>query len=268
MGVAGVSATMRRLGSTLLVALLAVACGGSGGSDGPGVSDVDASGVWRLESGRSASGEIETAQEWRITFEVEDDAARGSAGCNSYGGGVSIDGDSFDAGSFAVSEIGCPAPVAEAEARFLEAMDAADTIAVEDDTLTLTGPGTELVFRRVPPARTKSLTKTTWILDSLVDGPGSSSTVSSARPARLRFGGQGTFEGSTGCRSFSGSWTAPGDVLTATGITFEGTCKGAVRRQDSHVIAVLGAGFRARVEGDRLTLTAARGSFGLVYRAQ
>lgn len=260
---------MSKLVSLLLVAALAVACADSGDSGrGPAVEDVDASGVWRLESGRSASGDVTLAPEWQITFEVEGESARGSAGCNSYGGGIRIDGDSFDAGSFAVSEIGCPAPIAAAEARFLEAMDDADTIAVEGDTLTLTGPDTELVFGRAPPVRTRALTRTAWVLETLVGGPAASSPVSSARPARLRFAGDGTFEGSTGCRTFSGSWTASGDVLTVTGMTFEGSCKGAESEQDAHVIAVLGVGFRAEAEGGRLTVTAARGPLGLVYRAQ
>ena len=260
---------MPKLVSLVTAALLAFSCGDSGDpSPGPRGPDVDATGVWQLDSGRGPSGEISVGRDTRITFEVEGEEAHGSAGCNSYGGGIRIEGHDFDAGSFAVSEIGCPAPLAEAEARFLEAMDAADAIALEAGTLTLTGPGTELVFERVPPVRTKALTKTTWILETLVEGPSASSTVSSAERARLRLSDDGTFDGTTGCRSFSGSWAASGDVVTATEMSFEGGCDGPASAQDSHVIAVLGAGFRPEVEGDRLTLTAARGGLGLVYRAQ
>ncbi|HEX2058021.1 MAG TPA: META domain-containing protein [Actinomycetota bacterium] len=259
----------RRLVALLTVALLAVSCGGSDEpARGPQGPDVDASGVWRLESGHAPAGHIDVAPEWRMTFEVDGRDVHGSAGCNSYAGGISIDGDRFDAGSFAVSEIGCPPEIAEAEERFLDALDDADTIAVEGATLTLTGPDTELVFRRVPPVKTKPLTRTAWVLDGLLEGSLASSTVASAEPARLRLSDDETLEGTTGCRSFSGSWTTSGDVVTITGMSFEGTCHGAVAQQDAHVITVLGGGFRTEVDGARLTLTAARGRLGLVYRAQ
>lgn len=250
------------------VAMLAVSCGGSDEPAAPQGPDVDASGVWRLESGHGPSGEIEVEPESQITFQVDGEQAQGNAGCNSYAGGIRIDGGTFEAGSFAVSEIGCPPELAETEERFLDALDAAETIAVDDATLTLTGPDTELVFRRVPPVKTKPLTRTTWVLDGLVKGSLASSTVASAQPARLRFSDDETFEGTTGCRSFSGSWSVSGDVVTATALSFEGSCRGPATEQDSHVIAVLGAGFRPKVEGERLTVTAARGGLGLVYRAQ
>jgi heat shock protein HslJ len=266
---------MKRLGLCLVVALLAVACGGSSTPDGGGADPtpspsgppVRAQGVWRLESGHSASGPIEPAPRAGITLEVDGDEVRGSAGCNTYGGTVVIDGSSFDAGGFAVTEIGCPGPLVEPETRYLEALEAVDTAARKGKTLTLTGPGTELVFRVVPPVDTEPLTGTVWILESLVEGPTLSSTVASAAPARLLLHDDKTFEGTTGCRLFSGNWSVSGDVVGVTQLVFEGDCE-RVPEQDAHVAAVLGTGFRAEVDGDRLTLTAEKGGFGLVYRAR
>lgn len=273
-GADNVLATMKRLAFCLVAALLAVACGGDSTRDGgdepgprPGGPDARVQGVWRLESGHSASGPIEPAPGGDITLEVEDDKARGSAGCNTYGGSVVIDGTSFDAGGFAVTEIGCPDALVEPEKRYLEAIDAVDTAARRGNTLTLTGPDTELVFRRVPPVDTEPLTGTVWILESLVEGPTLASTVASAAPARLLLKDDKTFEGTTGCRSFSGNWSVAGDVVTVTQMVFEGDCERGPE-QDTHVAAVLGTGFRAEVEGDQLTLTAEKGDFGLVYRAR
>lgn len=263
---------MKRTGVLLMAALLATACGGSSERE-PGtappraVADPRVQGLWTLESGHGPSGEVEPVAGNDITLEIEGGKARGSAGCNTYGGSVVVDGTSFDAGGFAVTEIGCPDQLVEPETRYLEAIDVADTVAVEGKTLTLTGADVELVFRRVPPVDTKPLTETVWRLESLVEGPGLESAVASARPARLVLHDDKTFEGTTGCRSFSGNWSTSGDVVNVEQMVFRGECKTAPE-QDARVAIVLGAGFRAEREEDRLTLTAEKGDFALVYRAR
>lgn len=262
---------MPKLAAALAALVLTVACAESEPSEPnpapPASDDVVADGVWTLESGHSASGEIGIGLGHDITLEITGDKARGSAGCNAYGGGVSIDGSSFDAGEFAMSEIACPPRVEEAEQRYLDAMEAAETIDVSGKTLTLTGPEAHLVFRRVPPIDTKPLTKTAWVLESLVDGDSVSSTVAGAKPAHLELSRDGTFDGTTGCRRFTGSWTTSGDVVRITQMVFSGTCKKA-DEQDAHVAAVIATGFRANVTGDRLELTSDKDDLGLVYRAR
>lgn len=259
---------MRKLAGGLVVLALVAACDGSGAPDGapPGPA-VDAVGVWAFESGHGPSGEIEPVVGNDITLEIAESKISGSAGCNSYGGGLSIDGSEFDAGGLAVSEIACEPRVAEAEERYLDAIGAADTIAVETKTLTLSGPDTELTFSKVPPIDTSPLTGTTWILESLVQGDTVSSTVSGAKPAHLLLSEDKTFEGTTGCRSFSGGWSTSGDLVTVTQLVFRGTCKKAAE-QDAHVAAVIGTGFRAEVDGGKLYLTSDKDDFGLVYRSR
>ena len=265
---------MRKLPALALAILLLVACGesetpdrGGGATPTPAPPAVDANGVWTLRSGRSASGEIEIPPGTRITMQVDGNEIRGSAGCNGYGAAISIEGEAFEAGGLALTEIGCAPDVAEAEERFVEAIGAADAIARDRKTLTLTGPGAELVFRLVPPLDPKPLTGTTWVLDTLVEGGTASSTIASAQPARLVLNDDGTFEGTTGCRSFTGAWAVSGDVVAVTQRVFEGDCKTAAE-QDSHVAAALGGGFRAEREGDRLKVTAEESDLGLVYHSR
>ncbi|HYP23437.1 MAG TPA: META domain-containing protein, partial [Actinomycetota bacterium] len=86
-------------------------------------------------------------------------------------------------------------------------------------------------------------------------------------PARLILKDGGTFEGTTGCRSFTGGWAVAGDVVEVTTMVFEGDCKTAAE-QDSHVASVLGGGFRAERKADRLTLTSEKLDLGLVYRSR
>jgi len=118
-------------------------------------------------------------------------------------------------------------------------------------------------------------------LDGLLVGTGPdasvSSTVADADPATLHLDVDGTVRASTGCRTFDGEWIDTGDeVLLATfgqrddspNVAADGTttCSDAVVAQEDHVLSVLGDGFRAEVDGDRLTLTS-RDGLGLVYRA-
>lgn len=267
---------MRRIATALLVLALLGACGDDSANEPnstpaptpvPSGDDGHARGLWTLTSGHGPSGEIVIAPGTEITLEIADGKASGSGGCNTYGGPVAISGEDFHAGGFAVTEIGCPPEIAEPEQAYLEAVGEADTILVRRKRMTLAGPDTELVFRRVPPIDTKPLTGTTWILDGLVEGQTASSTVSSAKPARLALADDGTFEGTTGCRSFSGTWRASGDVIEITELVFRGDCKKAAD-QDSHVAAALGAGFRAEVDENTLTITSTIGDVGLVYLAR
>ncbi|HEX2296536.1 MAG TPA: META domain-containing protein [Actinomycetota bacterium] len=231
------------------------------------VQAVDAAGIWVLRSGHGPGGRIAIPRGTRVTMQIDGDTIRGHTGCNAYGGGVTISGDSFETGGFALSEIGCAPDLAELEQLYVEAVGDADTVARDGRTLTLTGPATELVFRRVPPVDPRPLTGTVWRLESLVEGPSPSSGVASARPARLLLRADGTFEGTTGCRSFSGTWEVTGDVVSVTQMVFEGNCRGG-GEQDSHVASALGAGFRAERDGDRLVVTAESGGLGLVYRSK
>lgn len=256
-----------------LVAVAFAACSGSGDPEpgeqtqapGPGVPNPAVQGVWSFEEGHAPSGPIEPAPGGDITLEVDGDEIRGSAGCNTFGAGVVIDGDEFDPGGLAVTEIGCPKPLVEPETRYLEALEVVDTSEVAGKTLTLTGPDAELTFRKVPPVDPEPLTGTEWMLESLVEGPALDSTVSSARPATLLLNDDKSFEGTTGCRPFTGTWEISGDVVDVTQLLLEGGCPRGLK-QDAHVATVLGGAFRVEVDGDELTLTAEAGGLALVYR--
>ena len=254
----------------LLAFALAASCGGSEDSPAGGGPDPETAGVWLLESGTAPAGEIVPVEGYPIKLELADRSAGGSAGCNSYGAPVDIEGSSFDANDFRLTEIGCPRKVAAAEERYIGALEAADTISVDGDALTLTGPDLELVYIRVPPVETKSLVDTTWALEGLIEGVGPDEALSSARPARLRLSSDGTYEGSTGCRDFFGEWDEASDRIVFPIMRFSGRCEPKGTAQDTHVITVLATGATVTVEGETLTLMSARGGLGLglVYRAE
>lgn len=274
-----------RLLLTAIGALLLASCGGAAGPtvvEGDGAT-TDPAGSWLLVDAQPA---IDVPADARVTMEVvaEDDAWQvgGTAACNSYSGTVVTDGSTWRGEGYGGTEMGCDEPRMSAERAYLDALPAVDTwTRPSTDELVLTGPDVELRFEALPPVPTAELTATTWVLDGLVTGTGPDASVSSTAPgadeATLRLETDGTVDASTGCRTFSGEWTETGDeiLLTTFGqrddspnVAADGTttCDEAVVEQENQVLSVLGDGFRAEIDGQRLTLIS-RDGLGLTYRA-
>jgi len=259
--------SLARIWAAAAVMALAAAAGCGTGS----ATEVPAAptGSWRLASGTVDGGRIETFATHRITLVLEGERVGGSAACNSYGGPVGIDGDQFEARDLAVTEMACEPPVMAAEAAYLDALGRVDTIRREDGRLVLAGPSIELRFDPLAPVPTSQLLDTPWELDTVIRGDVASSVPGPA--ATLRIGSDGSLAGETGCRSFRGRYVLRGDEIHVTelavdGAATAGVCTDEGVEQDRVVLEVLGDGFRAQVEGDRLTLTSA-GPDALVYRA-
>lgn len=272
----------------LLVAIATVtlaACGG-GEPSGPVIEGdgTGPAGAWVLVDAEPA---LDVPEGARVTLEVvaEDGAWQvgGTAACNSYFGTVVTDGATWRAEGYGATEMGCDPPLMEAERAYLDALGSIDTWdQAAPDRLELTGPDVALGFEALPPVPTAELTDTTWVLDGLVIGAGDdgsvSSTVVTADEATLRLADDGTVEATTGCRAFTGSWTERGDeiVFPELGVRDDApdgaaadttSCEAAVAAQEDHVLSVLGDGFRAEVDGQRLTLRS-RDDLGLLYRAR
>lgn len=266
--------------------MLLAACGDATNPAAPAEDDgtaADPAGSWVLVD---AQPTIEVPAGARVTLQVarEGDGWQvgGTAACNSYGGAVDIEGSAWRARGYAGTDMACEEPRMAAERAYLDALAGVEEWARPSaGELVLTGPEVTLRFEELPPVPTADLTATTWVLDGLVTGTGPDASVSSpvagADEATLRLEPGGAVDASTGCRTFSGEWTEAGDevLLTTFGqrddspnVAADGTttCDEAVVAQEHHVLSVLGDGFRAAVEGQRLTLVS-RDGLGLSYRA-
>jgi len=270
-----------------LAGLVLTACAGAADPTAPPVDDggtaASPAGAWVLADSQPTIGVPPDA---RVTLSVDPDGdawqVGGTSACNSYGGTVVTDGDRWRAEDYGMTEMACEEPWMAAEQAYLDALLAVDAWERPSaDELVLTGPGVELRFAAPAPVPTAGLTGTRWVLDALLFGAGTDATVSStvadAEEATLNLDADGTVTASTGCRTFSGEWIETGDevLLTTFGerddspnVAVDGTtiCPPAVVAQEDHVLSVLGDGFRAEVEGTRLTLTSGDG-LGLTYRA-
>lgn len=248
--------------------LTATACGDPASDpDQPGGGSETYEGTWQLVEGHGPEGQIHLVAGYRVTMHIDGTSAGGTSACNSYGGDISIDGGSFTMRDGSMTGMACRPDVMETETAYLAALGAADGISRRDATLLLTGEGTELRFELMPPVPTADLIDTRWQLESLIHGPAEDSVVSSAAPADLLLKADGTLTGSTGCRELHGEWIERGDEILFSTFGADGKCPEALREQDGHVVEVLGDGFTAEVEGDRLTVFS-RGGSGLSYRSE
>lgn len=254
------------------LALLVGACGdddvatgadGSGGGENPGAAQ-SFEGAWELTSGVVDGEPVPLVDGRRITLTVGDGEIGGVAACNSYGGLVTIDDGSFGLGEISWTAMGCEPDVTASEQAYLGGLMRATAIAHDGDAIVLAGDGVELRFAELAPPPTADLVGTVWELDTIIDGETASSV--SGEPATLELRSDGTLVGSTGCRTLTGTWLVSGDQIVTPELAADGQCPADLERQDGHVIEVVGDGFTAEIDGQRLTLTSA-GNVGLSFRA-
>ena len=265
----------------ILVALCSalVACGnepdatpraGSTASPPPnpelGVADYE--GIWELRSGQGPTGDIPLVPHYPVTMEITEHGLRGTAACNRYFAEVEISGTSFRTRGGSINQMGCSSEIQQSEQTYLAALASADSIVRDGDSLILTGDQTRLEFDRLEPPPVAQLVGTKWKLETLVFGSGSEPrAMPPVEPAFLYLRRDGSFEGATGCAPITGEWISSAGLIDFVDFRTEPPCPPRLDEQHGLQIGALGDGFRAKVEGNRLTITEAQGTNKLVYRA-
>ncbi len=250
-----------RTTTLLVMSLVLSACLGSDFVD-------SVEGSWQLTDGTHDGQPVPIVESHPITLNLESGRISGTAACNGYGGEYDLSGTTFSiAEGLAVTEMACqPEEVMRSERAFLDAIANVEKVEITNEGLVLTGPETELQFEVLAPVPTAELIGTVWVLNGLVQGDAISSPAAGAAEATLELFEDGTFQGSTGCRTISGQYQVSGAEVQFTSWGAEGECSSELAEQDSRVISALEGGFRVEIEDDRMTTWVA-GDEGLVYRA-
>ena len=256
-----------RLPLALLVVVLA-ACGSPAVSAAPSAStDADPSGAWQLASATVDGLALEPLDDHPITAMIDASTIGGRSACNEYGGRIEIAGDGIVIGQLGGTDMACgPEEVMVLEQSYLAALGRVRTIEVVGGQLALRGQAVDLRFDPLPQPPVAELVDTVWVLETMFVGDVASPPVGD--PATLELRPDGTFRGSTGCRTFTGRWVEFGSQIQAPELRMgETECPTELSEQDSHVVSVIGDGFVPSIEGDLLTLLDP-GGVGLVYRAE
>ena len=231
------------------------------------VDDVDGT-SWTLLFGGGPEGDIAMVDGWPVTLAFDGSNLGGTAACNGYGASYRIDGSEFQVNELGQNQMDCQPEVQEVERRYLLALQDVDGINVIGEELALSGPATELIFRRNDAAPLDDVTATMWLLEALLqDGV---ETPVAGDPATLLVESAssqaGSLIGTTGCRTLVGAFRASGNQVFLNDFSANGDCPTSLRAQDSSVVSVLGDGFVPEVNGGELILTSP-GNQGLRYRA-
>lgn len=255
---------MRTIG-TLLLALALAACGADGAPPSTSEPIADPAGSWRLTTGSLDGVPVPAVADVPITLTIEGAEVGGNSACNSYGGRLRVEAGRLEIGEIGMTAMACADDVMAAEAAYTQALSRVDGLRRDGEELVLVGPDVELRFEPLPEPPTAEVVDTTWVLESAFVGDVAAAPAGD--PATLELDSDGTLTGSTGCRSFTGTWIEQGEQIVATSLAMDGVdCHAGVQSQDGHVVSVVGDGFVPSLEGDLLTLTDP-GGIGLVYRA-
>jgi heat shock protein HslJ len=220
-------------------------------------------GQWQLQAGTNQGQPVPIVAGSRITLNVDGTKVGGSAACNTYGGTIQVTGSSVTISALSMTEMACQDDLMASEAAYLAALPRVTTVALNGNTLVLSGPEAELRYTRVPPVADADPIGTTWILESLISGETVASTFAQAT---LQLRGDGRIVATTGCRQVTGSYTIVKNYLVIALDPYDAiACAAPLGDQDAHVLDVLATQPAISIDGDRLTLSAA--DKGLDYRA-
>jgi heat shock protein HslJ len=220
-----------------------------------------------LASGTVDGAPLPTLDDHPITAVVDGSSISGRSACNRYGGRVDVAPGGVTIGELFGTDMACgPDEVMALESAYLGALGRVRAIEVIDGQLAMRADGVDLRFERQPEPPVADVIDTTWILETVFIGDVASRP--GGDPATLELRSDGTFSGSTGCRTFTGRWIESGAQIEAPDLRMgETECPAELIEQDSHVVSVIGDGFVPSIEGDLLTLLDP-GGVGLVYRAE
>ena len=248
-----------------LVALLLVGCAAVQAPTAPPSDPDELNGSWRLTSGQTNDGNMPIPDDHPITLTINGTQIGGSAACNSYGGRIVAGAGGLRIDSLSQTEMACEEPAMAAEFAYMTAIGRVRELVRDGDELVARGEGVELRFDALPAPPTSEMVDTEWTLETLLTEGVASSP--SGEPATLHRRSDGTITGSTGCRTFRGTWTENGEQILAPSMAMdEENCAAGLSQQDQHIVSVIGDGFVPSIEGNALTLVDP-GGVGLVYRA-
>lgn len=228
--------------------------------------------TWQLNSvNNGRNGVISALPGTQVTASFgADGSVAGSAGCNTYRGSYTLDGNSLSVGPLATSRMACAPPIMEQESQFLEALQATATFAFVSGQLWLrdANGSTQVIFAPPPALPPRPLPiGVMWRIQNYNNGQDGVVMVLPDAQANAIFGSDGRVSGSTGCNTFNatfstseGSGISFGPMIT----TLRACLSDAANAQEQAILNAFGASTSFELLGDRMTLRSADGATQLI----
>jgi heat shock protein HslJ len=192
-----------------------------------------------------------------------DGSLAGSDGCNRYSTQYKVDGDSITINPNGISTMmACPEPQMTQASAFMAALGSAATFSLEDGNLSLIDSAGTTVATFAPVS--SDLAGTSWNVTNYNNGKEAVVGLVADTTITLVFGDSGQISGSSGCNSFSGTYTSDGAGSIEIG-QLASTMMACVEpqglmEQEAQFLAALPLATSYRVEGNVLDLRSADGA--------
>lgn len=273
---------MKRLSMTF-IALLAIGmlylvagCGNTAGTQSGGITEPT--------SPTTGAAEEPTGTTWVLTSYGPSDqprmahtdapatalfgggTVRGSTGCNEYSADYTVAAQSFTVGQLVQTERACvDNSIMEQEAAFTAALQSAQTIAIDGDTLTISYDGGILRFARQPPPPDRPLVGTVWQLTTFVSGDVANSLLNDTQ-ITLEFA-DGQVRGTAGCNQYTGAYTLSDSAIKVGDVvSTKMACSDEIMKQEFSFVEALQDAKTLSIEGNQLRITHGNGT--LLFTAQ
>ena len=211
-----------------------------------------------------ADSSLTTDDDSPVTLVVDDDRVSGTGPCNTYHGGIDLDGDSVEITSLASTLRACDDSIMEAEDEFFAALEAVDTIDVSEDELVLSNDqGVKLTFRAFDAGEHLI---GEWAIVNVATGNAIESVLPDTDPS-VTFRDDGSVTLVTGCNDGQAFWEIDGDELTVGPLSqTRKFCSepDGVMRQEAALVRALESAARVQVTPANLTILNERGNIALV----
>ncbi len=209
-------------------------------------------GEWQLLYFREADMLIPVVEGSTVTLQLNADEGRvgGSTGCNRYGGGYTLEGDTLTFTEMFTTEMACVGEgLMEQERAFLDALAAVSRYEIVEGQLVLYyGEEQALVFVAVV-----QVIGTQWQLESFVTGDVASSLVADTS-ITLTLNADGS-AGGRACNTYRTSYTMEGDTIAFSPIvSTRMACPQDVMAQEKAYFTALGAATRYEIVDGKLII--------------
>lgn len=226
---------------------------------------------WVLTSLLNTAGEtVDVTGEAEVTATFENGSVSGNAGCNTFSGGYTADGNTLTVGALASTMMACfPDEVMMQETEYLNNLQAAATYMIQDTQMMIANAdGTvTLTFEASEPI---SLTSVTWNAVNFNNGNQAVVTLIEGTTITALFGEDGTLSGTAGCNNYSSAYTVDGETMTIEmGISTMMACEGpeGIMDQEMQYLNALPTTATYQIDGNTLTLRTADGAMVANYVA-
>jgi heat shock protein HslJ len=264
------------------IAVISAACTSTGGSSGapasPGASASAGS------PGGGTGGTIDGIQ-WRLTklpqggslvdvpagvvadARFEGGRVAGNGGCNQFTGPATVDGAGLKVGPLASTEMACPGAAGDVERVYLSNLAAAASFTATADALTIYDANGAEILAYAAGAANPLVGE--WNVTGYNNGKQAVVSPVAGTTLTATFT-ESEVSGSSGCNTFTGSYTLDGDKLTVGPLasTMKACVDDAVMDQEAQFLTALQTPTTVEVNGATVTLRADSGETQVVLAPQ